>query len=308
MFVRLYVAASLLFLGFLAMFKVFTNSNLLPGIILIGSFMVPVTIVVFFFETNSPRNVSLYLVGRAFFAGGVLSLAITLIMVQVGSPTPRSWVTPPPTAGPRSPSVWSRRWANCWRCASSPWACRVSATRGPGVVVVPDALGMTTDLHHQADWLASAGFLAVAPDLFHQGSRMRCLFATIRQAATGSGQVFEDLEAARSWIAGRRDATGAVGVIAFCPGGIALLLAGRPGYAVSSVNYGGLPKNALEALGPHLSHRGQLRYPRPLPEERPGPFEQILGRVARGISAPGPHRSVRNSLPLHGSCHPDHQE
>jgi hypothetical protein len=41
------------------------------------------------------------------------------------------------------------------------------------------------------------------------------------------------------------------------------------------------------------------------------PFERRkydLGRVARGISAPGPHRSVLDSLPSHGSCHPVHQE
>jgi hypothetical protein len=33
---------------------------------------------------------------------------------------------------------------------------------------------------------------------------------------------------------------------------------------------------------------------------------KTYGRVARGISAPGSHRSVRNSLPLHGSCRPGH--
>src|SRR5450759_4191185 len=33
----------------------------------------------------------------------------------------------------------------------------------------------------------------------------------------------------------------------------------------------------------------------------------VEGRVARGISAPGSRRSRRNSLPLPGSCHPDHQ-
>ena len=32
-----------------------------------------------------------------------------------------------------------------------------------------------------------------------------------------------------------------------------------------------------------------------------------IGRVARGISAPGSHRSRRNSLRSPGSCHPDHQ-
>jgi len=53
----------------------------------------------------------------------------------------------------------------------------------PAVVVVHDALGMRENLHNQARWLADSGFQAAAPDLFHRGGRMRCLFKAMREMA-----------------------------------------------------------------------------------------------------------------------------
>jgi carboxymethylenebutenolidase len=119
----------------------------------------------------------------------------------------------------------------------------------PGVLVVHDALGMTTDLQRQTDWLAEAGFLALAPDLYSRGGRLRCLFGTMRGLVRGEGAVFDDLETARAWLARRADCTGRVGVIGFCLGGsLALVLASTGAYGAASVNYGELPGDPMSAL------------------------------------------------------------
>ena len=61
----------------------FRNPNFFPGLVVIGSFVVPLAVVILFFELNTPKNVSVYQVGKLLLLGGALSLILTSVLGKV---------------------------------------------------------------------------------------------------------------------------------------------------------------------------------------------------------------------------------
>jgi carboxymethylenebutenolidase len=120
----------------------------------------------------------------------------------------------------------------------------------PGVVLIHDAFGMTRDLRAHADRFAASGFLGFAPDLYSWGRKIGCIRATFANLRARSGRAFDDIEAARAWLAAREDCTGRIGVIGYCMGGGVALLAAAPDrhFNASSVNYGTVPDDAETIL------------------------------------------------------------
>jgi carboxymethylenebutenolidase len=119
----------------------------------------------------------------------------------------------------------------------------------PGVIVIHDAMGLTSVARGHADWLASEGFLAIVPDLYSWGGKFRCVRATIGDIQKRSGTTFDDVEAVRQSLLNRQDCTGKIGIIGFCMGGgFAILAASGHGFDASAPNYGQVPDDVDEIM------------------------------------------------------------
>lgn len=82
LFSRIFIAALIVFGALLIAVTSFENSNALPGLIIIGAFAVPFSVLIFFFETNVYQNISIFEVIKIFFIGGVISILSTLFLYE----------------------------------------------------------------------------------------------------------------------------------------------------------------------------------------------------------------------------------
>jgi carboxymethylenebutenolidase len=119
----------------------------------------------------------------------------------------------------------------------------------PGVVVIHDAFGYGPDKESISDHIATAGYLALTPNLYARGGRARCITRVFRELLTQRGRALDDILAARDYLQSMPECSGAVCIAGFCMGGQFALIMAPKGFAASAPFYGTpLPRHLSETL------------------------------------------------------------
>ncbi|MCT7660055.1 dienelactone hydrolase family protein [Mycobacterium deserti] len=119
----------------------------------------------------------------------------------------------------------------------------------PGVVVIHDAIGYAPDREATSARIAAAGFVAISPNLYSRGGRVRCIRGIFRDLLAQRGQALDDILAARDHVQNMAECTGSVGIVGFCMGGQFALVMASKGFGASAPFYGTpLPRDLAATL------------------------------------------------------------
>ena len=122
---------------------------------------------------------------------------------------------------------------------------------GPGVLVIQEWWGLDSGIKTQTDRLAEAGFVALAPDLYHgelAGHDEMDKAAKLMQAMPPD-RAGRDMSGAVDYLASHGAVTSkAIGVVGFCMGGMLsfLIAANRPDKVKAIVPFYGFPQGPME--------------------------------------------------------------
>jgi len=83
MFFRALTFSAIVYFLFNVAWETFENINLIPGLLAVGTVAVPISALIFFFEVNARRNISLYVVIRMVLLGGIASLLFSLLLFNL---------------------------------------------------------------------------------------------------------------------------------------------------------------------------------------------------------------------------------
>jgi carboxymethylenebutenolidase len=108
----------------------------------------------------------------------------------------------------------------------------------PGVVVIHDILGYGRDKESINERIARAGYVALTPNLYSRGGRIRCITRVMRELMTQRGRALDDILAARDHLQAMPECTGRIGIAGFCMGGQFALVMSPKGFGASAPFYG----------------------------------------------------------------------
>lgn len=126
-----------------------------------------------------------------------------------------------------------------------------AAGSGPGVIVVQEWWGLDSGIKEMADRLALAGFVALAPDLYHGelAAHDEMDRAGELMTALPADRAAKDMSGAVDYLS-HHDATigESIGVMGFCMGGMLtfVLAAARPDKIKAAVPFYGFPQGDLQ--------------------------------------------------------------
>ena len=138
---------------------------------------------------------------------------------------------------------------------------RVAAeTAVPGVIVIQEWWGLVGHITAVADRLAAAGFLALAPDLYHGRTASEPDEAQKMLMGLAMNQAAKDIAGAAAYLATRPEGSGAVGAVGFCMGGSLALWAGTLSQHITAVvgYYPGIPWERMQPSWQNYSGKAAL--------------------------------------------------
>jgi carboxymethylenebutenolidase len=125
------------------------------------------------------------------------------------------------------------------------------AGKGPGVLVIQEWWGLDSGIKHTADRLAAAGFVALAPDLYHGelAEHDEMDKAAHLMQSLPADRAARDMSSAVDYLSAHHAVSGkGIGVVGLCMGGMLsfLIAANRPDKVKALVPFYGFPQGAME--------------------------------------------------------------
>ena len=92
LFFRAFLVSIVIYLLFHFAWLTFENAMMVPGLIITGSFAVPVSTLILFVELNARRNVSMYQVSKMVVVGGLVAMIATLLLFEASKGIAPGWL------------------------------------------------------------------------------------------------------------------------------------------------------------------------------------------------------------------------